>query len=74
MQSSLHWMQFFSVVASDSEGSRDLKDKIEELQEEISELKSNNEELEDTKKVFMMQIKLIMFTMSKIPSEITQLI
>ena len=48
---------FFSVVVPDSEGSRDLKDKIEELQEEISELKSNNEELEDTKKVFMMQIK-----------------
>ena len=53
----------FSVVVPDTEGSKDLKEKIEELQEEISELKSNNEELENTKKVSMLQIILIVFKM-----------
>ena len=54
------------MVVQDTEGSKDLKEKIAELQEEISELKSNNEELENTKKVFVMQINLIVF---KIPSK-----
>ena len=51
------------MVVQDTEGSKDLKEKIEELQEEISELKSNNEELENTKKVSMLQIILIVFKM-----------